>query len=535
MKNKKVLSLLLILTMSTSTFLLSGCSNSDKNATGDASMSNVELKIHYHGNDKYTLSDKNGKLKPVFEYASEKTGIKINDVANPVGTSSANEFQLQATQGFPADIYGGNSLAPEIIKYGQQGAFVGLNDLIEKDAPNIKKFLDANPTVKKSITAADGKIYYIPYVPDPSNLVSRAYFLRTDWLKKLNLQTPKTVEDLEKVLLAFKNNDPNGNGQKDEIPYFNDKVYETIRLLNLWGARVYGNDSYSERVVLDNNDNMYHAWLSDDFKNALINMNRWYSEGLIDPEFITRKANTARPTLLTKSNQGGMTHEWIASTSSYNDNAELLSAVPDFKFEAIVPPTYNGKSFEEAQRLSVKPDGWAISANCKTPEAAIKWMDYFFSPEGSNLTNFGVEGQTWTMKDGKPAFTDEVLKQTGVNNYLWENQGAQYPIGYPMNYAYESQWTNKIGQEGTKLYTDSNILIKNTTPVMQFNAEEKATYDKVNNTLNTYLDEQVEKMITGQLDINSTWDSYVKQAKVLGADDLVKAYSSAYKRYKSIK
>ena len=535
MKNKKIISLLLTLTVSASVLLLSGCSKTQESGTSsDASVSSEaqELKIHFHSNNKYTLSDADGNLKPVYKFTSEKLGIKIEDVANPVATNSLNEFQLQATQGFPADIYGGNSLSQEIIKYGQQGGFVALDDLIEENAPNIKKFLDEHPQVKRSITAADGHIYYIPYVPDPTNLVSRAFFIRTDWLEKLNLEVPKTVEDLEKVLLAFRNEDPNGNGKKDEIPYFNDKVYESIRLLNLWGARVYGNDSYAERVVLDSDDNMYHAWLSDDFKNALINMNRWYEEGLIDPEFITRKGNTARPTLLTKDNTGGMTHEWIASTSSYNTNAELLSSVPDFKFEAIAPPTYNGTSFEEAQRNPVKSGGWAISSNCKSQETAIKFMDYFFSEEGSNLTNFGVEGETWTMKDGKPTFTDEVLSQTGVNNYLWENQGAQYPIGYPMNYDYEAQWTNPIGQEASKLY--QNLLIKNPTPVMQFNTEEKDTYDKTNNTLNTYLDEQVEKMITGQLDINSNWDAYVKQAKVLGADELVTAYQSAYERYKSI-
>lgn len=531
MKNKKVLSLLLVLF--TSTLVFSGCSKTDKKVTEGDAKGSAELKIHYHANDKYTLSDKDGNLKPVYAFASKQTGIKITDVANPVGTNSLNEFQLQATQKFPADIYGGNSLAPEMIKYGQQGAFIGLNDLIKKDAPNLQKFIDANPTVRKSITASDGEIYYIPYVPDPTSLVSRAYFVRTDWLAKLNLQTPKTVEELEKVLLAFKNDDPNGNGKKDEIPYFNDKMYETLRLLNLWGARVYGNDSYTERVALNSNDEMYHAWIAPEFKEALINMNRWYSEGLIDPEFATRKQNTARPTLLTKSNIGGMTHEWIASTSSYNTNSELLAAVPDFKFEAIAPPTYNGKSFEEAERMPVKPDGWAVSASCKDTASALKFIDYFFSPEGKNVANFGVEGETWTMKDGKPTFTAEVLKQTGVNNYLWENQGAQYPIGYPMDYAYEKQWTNSIGQAATALYQDK--IIKNPTPVMQLNTQEKATYDKVVATLNGYLDEQVQKMITGQLDINENWDSYVKQAKIQGADDIVKAYITAYKRYKTMK
>ena len=105
--------------------------------------------------------------------------------------------------------------------------------------------------------------------------------------------------------------------------------------------------------------------------------------------------------------------------NSYNYNSDLLAATPDFKVEAFLPPSYNGADgFEEHNRAQIKPDGWAISANCKNPEAAIRFMDWFYSEEGNRATNYGIEDESYTMVDGKPVFTDEVLSQTGVNSYI---------------------------------------------------------------------------------------------------------------------
>lgn len=489
----------------------------------------VELKIHYHSNNKFTVLDKDGNLLPVFALAAEKTNVTLVNTANPVAQKSEEEFQLQATDKFPADIYGGANLKGPIFTYALQGAFVPMNDLIESDAPNIKKYLEENPDIKKALTAPDGNIYMLNYVPDGD--VGRAYLIRTDWLNNLGLEMPKTLDELEKVLYAFRDNDPNGNGEKDEIPYFNDKFEEMIRLANLWGARVYGNDSFKDRVVMDADGQMYHAWTAPEFKEALINIKRWYEDGIIDPEVFTRKANTARQTLWTKENRGGMTHEWVASTTNYNYNEELLAAVPEFKVEAMLPVSANGPAFEEHQRAQVKPDGWAISSNCKDPKAAIRFMDWFYSEEGNRAANFGIEGQTYTLENGKPQFTGEVLKQGGVNVYLQQNFGAQLPIGYAQDYEYEKQWTVKEGQEAYDLYKNADIWSAPYTPILNYTEEETAIYDQYLTSLNTYQDEMVNAFITGKTDIESNWDTYVEKCRELGSEELARIAQDAYGRY----
>lgn len=492
------------------------------------------LNIHFHANNKYTIADENGNILPVYALAGEKTNVTVLNAANPVAQNSSEEFQLQATKKFPADIYGGTSLKDSIFTYGQQGAFIPLNDLIDEHAPNIKKWLDENPKQKAAMTDYDGSIYMLNYVPD--GVAARGYLIRTDWLEKLGLQSPTTVEELETALYAFKNDDPNGNGVNDEIPYFNDKYEEMIRLANLWGARVYGEDTYNERIVRDTKDNFYHAWTAPEFKEALKNMSRWYKDGIIDQEVFTRKANTARQTYWTKDNVGGMTHEWLASSTGYNYNEELKASYPDFKVEVILPPSYNGTpGFEEHKRATIKPDGWAISAACKNPVAAIEFMDWFYTEEGRRAINYGIEGETYDMVDGKPIFNEETLSQTGVNTYLQKNYGAQYPIGYAQIYDYEYQWTFPEGQAGVDLYTKNAAQIYDSapqTPIMNFTPEERAEYDSYISNLNLYLDESVQAFITGKKDVDAEWDTYIQKCEELGSNKIVALYEQAYQRTK---
>jgi len=71
----------------------------------------------------------------------------------------------------------------------------------------------------------------IPYLPDGK--YGRAYWIRTDWLEALDLEVPQTVDEYEAVLRAFKTQDPNGNGEADEVPFFARQWPELIRLVTM--------------------------------------------------------------------------------------------------------------------------------------------------------------------------------------------------------------------------------------------------------------------------------------------------------------
>lgn len=482
----------------------------------------LELEIFMHFRDKYGWNSDWAVARKV----AEETGITLKGTA-PIGAGDSRElFNLMIASGEIPDIVGGefngSGVKEAFDQYGMEGAFLPLNDLIAEHAPDIQKLLDENPTIRSAIAAPDGNIYYIPYLPDGD--VGRVWFVRQDWLDALGLEQPKTVDELYDVLVAFRDKDPNGNGLADEVPYFNRHSEEAIRLVNLWGARSTGSDSYHEFYIEEGK--VVHPYAHENFKVGIANVAKWYQEGLIDKEIFTRKSR-ARDELL-GSNLGGVTHDWVASTADYN--GKLQETIEGFSFLPIAPPAdVNGKVWEEHGRLGVKPSGWTIGYSNEHPVETIKFFNFYFTEEGRRIANFGVEGLTYDMVDGKPVFKDSVLNGEGsVLAQMWEI-GAQIPIGFPQDYEYERQWTNEIALQGIEMYTEGGYIVEQ-FPGITMNAEEKAVYDKSWPNILSFMQESYEKWILGAADVEAEWGDYQAQLERLGYPEVIAALQTAYER-----
>ncbi len=237
----------------------------------------------------------------------------------------------------------------------------------------------------------------------PDVTTSKTYFIRKDWLDKFGLAVPGTVEELESTLLTLINSDANENGEKDEFGFFARNAEEIVRLANLFGARAFGNDSFSQRFI-PTEDGVYHGWLQPEFYEAIKNVSRWYDLGIIDNEYLINPKTRRDHFLL--NDLGAMTYDWIASTSGYNNK----DVVEGFELVSFAPPVnMNGEQINEHVRPIIKNDGWAISNQCKNIDAAVALFDMMFTEYGRTVANFGVEGEQWDYVDGVPTFKDSVL------------------------------------------------------------------------------------------------------------------------------
>jgi putative aldouronate transport system substrate-binding protein len=480
----------------------------------------LELTIHLHFADKYVWNENS----PVAKELTRLTGIKLKNVASKVATKSSEQFNLLiASRKLPA-IVAGDNLKDNFIRFGMEGAFVPLNPLIEKHAPHLHTYLKTNPRVAQAITAPDGNIYHIPYIPDGQ--VARGWWIRQDWLDKLGLKAPETVQELEEVLRAFRDRDPNGNGKKDEIPWFNGTPEEVYRLVMLWGARSGVAQTELDFVVKDNL--VVHPFAQPEFRLGIKNVARWYDEGLIDKEIFTRKVR-AREQLF-GSNRGGMTRDWFASTGSFNQPQSIPSRVPGFKVVAIAPPAdINGKRLEEDARKLVMPDGWAISYTNKHPVETIKLFDFMFSPAGRRLANFGVEHTQYDMKNGQPVFRDSLLKAGKPVASQLRDIGAQIPIGFPQDYSYEAQWTYESARVGRDLYLNGKYLMPQFTGV-NLTREERAVYDRYWPDIKDYMKEMAQNWVLGTKDVDKTWDAYLQKLERNGLSKVLAVINRAYQR-----
>ncbi|MGX9416071.1 extracellular solute-binding protein [Vibrio sp. RC27] len=478
----------------------------------------LTLDIHFH-TKKYVYNND----WPVEKEAARLTGVSLNNVASMATTKSEEAFNLLIASGDLPDIVGGSAIRDNVNRYGPEGAFIPMNDLIDKHAPNIKAFFEKNPDIRSSILAADGNIYYIPYLPDGK--YGRSYFIRYDWLNKLGLEVPNTIDELHDVLVAFRDQDPNGNGKKDEVPLFMRNWEELIRMVTLWGGRMSGSDMFHDFYV--DNGALKHGYVGEGYRDGIRELAKWYKEGLIDAEVFTRGSRSRE--YLLSNNLGGMTHDWFASTAGYNDS--LADKVPGFSFKGMLPPIgTTGKRIEEHQRAKVKVEGWAMSFTNEHPVETMKYLDFYFTEEGRRLANFGIEGVNYDMVDGKAIFKKEMLEDSKpLNAQLWEI-GSQIPRGFKQDYGYELQWSNKVALEGIALYDTVPDLLTEPFLGVSLNEEEKATFDKNWATIRDYMLEKQQAWVLGTGDIDEEWDSYLAQIERMGYADVIKVMNSAYTR-----
>lgn len=499
-----------------SAMLLCGCQNTEKTDMAEsdtvkkASEKPITLSIYQIDMDAFDSE------WPVFKQAEKWTNVGLEGVLAKSTTDADQSFNMMMASGDIADIV--VNWKENFNKYGMQKAFIPLQDLIDKHAPNIKKYLEENPEARRFITARDNNIYYIPYVTDGK--VQMTWFVRQDWLDKLGLEQPKTVDEYYNVLKAFKERDPNGNGIADEIPYFNRNVGANFEqsvtpLLMLWNA-------YSEIYINDSGEVCYGP-LEPQFKEAVKNIAKWYKEGLIDEEIYTR--SNARETLLSN-NTGGSTHDWCGSTAAVNNIYK--DKIPGFNFAVMAPP--GGE--EHSSRTQIGRNGWGIAASNKYPEETIKYFDFWFSPEGIRLANFGIEGEDYTMADGKAVFTDSVLNgEKDVVTHLRE-KGAQRTIGTRQLYEeYEVQWLDPIARDGAQMYLDNDYIKDRSFVGLPVSDEDAKAASAYYADLNTYVREQMQKWVLGAEDVDETYDDFISGLKQMKVDDYIALMKKSRENY----
>ena len=155
---------------------------------------------------------------PVWEEIQRRTNIKINwDVTASKQYVEVMKLRVGAGGGKLPDIMflpNGLSLA----ELGAEGTILPLEDYIA-DSANIQKAYEQFPNVK-ALTSADGHIYSVNTLNESAYFAPYSFIIRKDWLDRLNLEVPETIDDWMTVLRAFRDEDANGNGDSgDEVPF----------------------------------------------------------------------------------------------------------------------------------------------------------------------------------------------------------------------------------------------------------------------------------------------------------------------------
>ena len=336
----------------------------------------------------------------VFQRLSEITNINFEFEVSETGTWPEQK-NIALVGGEYGDIIlrdksatDANMAVTDEETYGPQGIFLDLTDLIDQYAPNIKAMMEKYPDVKAAMTSMDGKIYGLPYVFHTATVQGHTAFFSEEWMKNVGVdKVPETTDELYDMLVAFKEQDANGNGDpSDEIPFTCVGLTTTIRDL-LIPAFTGLPDGLS--FNLDDEGKVVYAPATEEYKEFLKYANKLYSEGLLDPEFSTQTAQQWQAKV--KADQCGI-YSGSPTTLDPSTTAQQLS----------LPPLTSATNDEKVvkQPLYMYPGRAFITDKCSDPVAAIRLLDMFYATEEdavegfSGLTTFvGWEGEHWEYTD----------------------------------------------------------------------------------------------------------------------------------------
>ncbi|MDO5310538.1 MAG: ABC transporter substrate-binding protein, partial [Clostridia bacterium] len=175
----------------------------------------------------------------------------------------------------------------------------------------------------------------------------------------------------------------------------------------------------------------------------------------------------------------------------------------------------------------------AISTSCKNVDAAIKYLDYGYSDEGRMLYNFGIEGESYEMKDGYPTYTELITNNPEGRSMTvaLSNYARSYDAGpFVQDRRYMEQYA-KLPQQKRAWETWSNTDAPiHTLPNLYVKSEELNEYAQLNNDIDTYVDEMIMKFIIGAESLEN-YDQMIQQLHTRGIDRLLEIRQSAYDRY----
>lgn len=466
----------------------------------------------------------------MFQAYEKMTNIHIDWINIPAGSTRQKVMMAFASNSLPDAFLKCGNILDNTTQYtfAKDNMLYNLNqnDNLKNFAPNFYAFYSSKPDVQKALTFEGNAVYSFPQgVEAIPNKVAGKLFINQKWLDKVGMKMPVTLDEFYNVLIAFRDKDPNGNGKKDEIP-LSAPNYNYITYM-LYGAFGLGNrgvhDTYVDFDEKAGKPRLIAA--TDAYKEYLRYCNKLYNEGLLDKDIFTIK----EAQYVAKQAEGRV------GAFCYTN----LATIPDDVGNQFVGITqalkgpHGDQSWYPVRSDLHSTGAFVITAACKHPEAAMRWVDYFYSDEGNLMYNYGIEGESYVKtEDGKYQFVDSVYEAT-KNGLSFDSAVAPYvavggknPIITKEPYFYGREMDPIPNQAANNMVP---YFPKKIWPPLIFTPEETYDLSIVSTEIKMYVDKMAASFITGREKFTS-WDNYIKRLKTMKMDDMLEIYNNVYKR-----
>lgn len=464
---------------------------------------------------------------PWAQYVMEKTGIKI-EFQHPTQGSEDEAFAVMIASGEYPDIiehtwttYSGGAGAAI-----NDGVIISLDDYMETNAPNLSKLLDEHPEIDKMIKTSSGSYYCFPFLrgletPNKTEFSSGLLY-RADKLEELGFDSvPETIDEWEAVLRAAKD-----AGFSKPFSTRQEWVKDVWSpAFDNWG------DFYVDDGVVKN------GLIEDSRRDLIQTLATWYADGLLDNDWMQADKSSTQTDFVTGNTMVG----YAPFGQGLGDYTKaMMDADPNFQedyIQAAAPVTstkgQNAK-FSKMNNIYDKSGvSAAISTQCKNVEAAMWLLDWLYSEEGQLCYNFGIEGESYEMVDGKPVYTDLIMNNpdglSSAQALAIYTRASTSGVGVQSE-DYIDQYYAQDNQKQALELSMKTDMGDHMFPPASVSEDNQDRYTEIMSQVKTLADEMEASFICGTTPM-SDWDSYQQQLKDAGIEEAIQMMQDAYDTY----
>ena len=456
--------------------------------------------------------------------SSDQWGDKITlNMANP---NTLTDFVFNA--GFS------NS---DLIRYADQGVIIPVEEYIDNNMPNLKAVFDKYPEYRKMCEDENGHIWALPWIEQLGSnktaiqtVGNNMTYINQKWLDFLGLETPKTVDEFEQVLIAFKDHAAELQAEfgidGSIIPMsciMNDQ--DPSLLINGFGEG-YGDNDLGQHIAVTDEGKVISTATTDGFRKGMEWLNKLYDEGRIDPECFTQDWSTY--VAKGKSHRYGVCFTWdVANIDNINDFVPLAALEADTK--NVTPMNSSFTSGFDRGRC-------VVTAKCDNPAFVCAWLDLMYDPFQSPQNNWGTYGEDdefdifelstndkgekmlkhAALGDASPVEVREAECVSGPLAILDEYYGVY--VTCPDDAQYRLDWIKEY-------YTD-DMHCKYVYPNVFMTADDTEKLTTIQTDLVSYINSSRSNFVMNGI-TDADWDAYVNQVNAYGLDE----YLAIYQKY----
>ena len=479
-----------------------------------------------------------------------KTGVHIEWIEVP-NADRTTIFNTSIAGDDLPDIY--FNFSGDIMTFAEDGVIIPIDELIDTYSVYLKGFLDENPDIRAEITAPDGHIWALPKVEtNIYQATANKMWVYTEWqnayMEATGNEAPDTIDEFEEMLLYFKANDMNGNGDPDdEIVITGNNNYggeggnPLAYILNAFTYLPFSCGGPNYFFVEDGK--VTSNAMSDDLREGLKYANKLYNEGLIPSEAFTQTLVDMRAT--TTTTKDNVIVACIAAPYHFRMlTAQAIENAVGFSDYTALAPMDNYKTGEKgvpANHANRLANRGLITRDCEKrgrTELAMRWLDTFFTEEViHDMVYRGIyDDGDWEYVDGVTSLGGDnravVNKLTAdEQNLIWNRDwiGSTW-LTLETRYAEAADGDALHEEEAGKLYyqyaREAGFPRMVWSTDLDLNADKSTLQGLVVGDITTALSE----FTMGIRDINddAAWEDYKATLEADGYEDFIEICNKYY-------